>query len=121
MKRNNGIRDRGQKEQLRLGSKGSVNEAVWQALVLEIIFQICQECRDLVEELVTAQEKEEAAHRVRAPANLGCFSLNRKRRNSGKSVGYSRQAALRWEQGGTSAESWNSLTRRGAHYFVTAQ
>jgi hypothetical protein len=52
-----------------------------------------------VEEPAITQEKEETAHRltagdVRAPANVQC---------------------------GTSTESRNILTRRGAHYFVMAK
>jgi hypothetical protein len=48
-----------------------------------------------VEELATAQEKEETAHRVRAgdvgeQAILGSFAFNRKRKNGRKSVCYSR-------------------------------
>jgi hypothetical protein len=61
--------------------------------VLKIIFQICQECQDIVEELATAQEKEETAHSVRdgdvgAQAILGSFAFSQKRRNGGKSVCY---------------------------------
>jgi hypothetical protein len=34
---NNGIRDKGLKQQLRLGRKGNINEALRQTIVLEIV------------------------------------------------------------------------------------
>jgi hypothetical protein len=57
-----------------------------------------------VEELATAQAKEPAPHSCRArdvgaPATLGSFACNdRKRRNGGTAVGYSGRATLRREQ-----------------------
>jgi hypothetical protein len=64
--------------------------------MLEIIFHIYQECRDIVQDPATTQKKEETTHRVRAgdvraPANAQC---------------------------GPSAESRYILTRRGAHYLL---
>jgi hypothetical protein len=57
---NNGIRDRGLKQQPRLGSKEPVNDAVWLALLLEVVKLAAvsqNECHDTVEELVTAKAK----------------------------------------------------------------
>jgi hypothetical protein len=63
------IMDRGLKQQLRLGSKGSVNETLRQTIVLEVIklaAVLCQvfknERQNHMEKPATAQAKEETTH-----------------------------------------------------------
>jgi hypothetical protein len=93
---NNGIRNRGLKEQLHLGSKETFYEALGQTIGLEIMkctvgstLRIQKnECQDTVVEPATTQVKEETAHSLRArvvgaPATLGGFVRTERERING--------------------------------------
>jgi hypothetical protein len=97
------------RQELRLGSKRNVNEALRQTLhsagdhkLKSRVFRedSKDECQYMWGEPATAQAKEETAHSLRArdvgaPVILGSFArTDRKRRNGGNPVGYTERAAV---------------------------
>jgi hypothetical protein len=116
LKFNNAIRDRGLKQELCLGSKKTLYEALGQALMLEIVKRtvFCQnsknECHDIMEELASTQMEEETTSSLRtrdvgALATLRSFARTIKKDDGGTpgpgrtlSGNCSGQAPLRREQ-----------------------
>jgi hypothetical protein len=107
----NGIRDRGLKQQLRLRSKGNVNEILRQNIVLEVVklsarssIRIPKMCIKILWRSQPPRKQEGtteswSARDVELPATLGSFACTgQKGRNDSKPVDYSGQAALKREQ-----------------------
>jgi hypothetical protein len=139
---NNGVRDRGLRQELRLGSKETFYEALGQIVLPDFTKRAFEfsvglremSVKDIVEEPATAQAKEETtyslrAREVEARTTLGTFArsprkeggetghrynkhTSRGRRNGGTPASSSGRIALRSKQCGTQTCCWATTSKQ---------